>query len=757
MRRWRRFFLVAVFCCRGAWAFDPFVIGDIRVVGLQRISAGTVFNLLPVRVGERFDDRISSNVIRALYASGYFKDVRLDREGDDLVVSVIERPAIASIAITGNKTIKTDDLLRALEDTGLSEGQVFDLSLFDRVEQELRRQYFSQGRYGVQIETSQSPLEGNRVALSIDIVEGQVAKIRQINIVGNEAFSDDELLKTFQLSTPTLFSFYTHSDQYSKQKLAADLETLRSYYLDRGFINFQVDSTQVSITPDKKDIYITINLTEGDVYRIGEIKLAGELVVDAKELFPLIEPRIGNVFSRKDTTRTQSALADRLGEEGYAFANVNPIPEIDEETKEVSLTFFVDPGRRVYVRRVDLEGNTRTRDEVVRREILQMESGWISTTRVQQSRDRIDRLGYFEEVTVQTPAVPGTTDQVDVNFQVKERPSGNLLAGLGFSQTSGIIFNASISQSNFLGSGKRVTFAFNNSKVNTNYTFGYYNPYYTVDGISRGFRVFYRKTDAGEANVSDYSTDVFGGDVSFGMPLSDFDRINFDVEYENTKINLGDDPSAEVRDFLNDNGDEFDAVKLATEWSHDTRNSAIFATRGSLQRLSGEVAVPGPDLQFYKLGYRHLRFRPLTRTLTLSVDLDLAYGDSYGSTSDYPFFENFFAGGPNSLRGFEANTLGPRDSEDRATGGNIKTVGSVELIFPPPFGAETSNFRLSAFLDGGNVFEDELTADDLRFSTGFAAKWLSPVGALSFSLALPLNDKSGDDVQGFQFTFGQTF
>lgn len=756
----RRFFgclVAAGLLCQAAWGFDPFVIGDVRVLGLQRISAGTVFNALPVKVGERIDPGRSSGVIRELYKTGFFQDVRLEREGDVLVVTVVERPAIASITITGNKTLETEDLLAALEDIGLAEGQVFDLSLFDRVQQELRRQYFSQGKYGVTIDTTQTPLEGNRVALGIDIVEGLVAKILQINIVGNSAFSDKQLLKTFQLSTPTLFSFYTRSDQYSKQKLAADLETLRSYYLDRGFINFQIDSTQVSITPDKKDIYITINVTEADRYTISQLKLAGELVVDAEELFPLIESRVGSEFSRKETTRTQSQLIERLGEEGYAFANVNTIPEIDEETKQVELTFFVDPGRRVYVRRVNLEGNTRTRDEVIRRELLQMESAWISTVNVKRSRDRIDRLGYFDEVTVQTPAVPGTTDQVDVDLKVKEKPSGNLLAGIGFSQTAGVIINTSISQSNFLGSGKRMAFTFNNSAVNTNYTLGYSNPYYTIDGISRGFRAFFRKTDAGSANVTDYSTDVFGGSVSFGMPLSEFDRLRFDLEYEDVTVNLGSRPSREVAEFIADNGDHLAAVKFVTGWSHDTRNSAIFATRGSLQTLNAEVAVPGPTLQFYKLRYKHLRYRPLTRTLTLLLNLDLAYGKEYGRTEGYPFFENFFAGGPKDVRGFEANTLGPRDSKNDPIGGNIKSVANVELIFPPPFGAATSSFRLSAFLDAGNVFDDEFETSDIRVSSGLAAKWLSPVGALTFSLAVPFNDDGDDDVQHFQFTFGQTF
>lgn len=759
MSRWLSGILISVFFQLPAWGFDAFVVQDIRLEGLQRISAGTLFNYLPVKVGDRIDASRTAEIIRSLYKSAFFKDVSLEREGDVLVVLVSERPALAKIDISGNKSIETEDLLNALKDIGLAEGRVFDRSLLDKIEQELRRQYFSQGKYGVRITSTVTPVERNRVSLAIDISEGRVAKIQQINVVGNHAFTDKKLLKTFQLSTPTLLSFYTKNDQYSKQKLAADLETLRSYYLDRGYINFRIDSTQVSITPDKKDIYITVNITEGDVFKIKDVKLAGELIVPPEELFPLVVVRVGEVFSRKEATRTSSRLTDRLGDEGYAFANVNTIPDVDEQNKEVSLTFFVDPGRRVYVRRINMVGNTKTRDEVLRREMRQMEGGWISTQKVERSRTRLARLGYFEDVAVETPAVAGTTDQVDINFKVTEKPSGNLLASVGFSQSQGIVFSTSVTQDNFLGSGKRVSLSFNNSDVNTVYNFAYTNPYYTVDGVSRSFSVFYRKTDAEEANISNYTTDVFGGRVNYGIPINEFDRVLFGLEYENTDIQTTEFTSNEIQRFILDNGSQFDALKLTTSWTHDTRNRAIFPDRGGLQRVSAEVALPIGDLQFYKLNYQHRRYRPLTENLTLSLNGQVGVGNNYGDTTDYPFFEHFFAGGPRTVRGFEDNTLGPTDSNDDPFGGKIKLVGNMEVVFPPPFQTDSKTVRLSVFVDVGNVFasSDAFEADELRYSTGMAARWLSPLGALVFSLAYPLNDEPEDEVQIFQFSFGTNF
>lgn len=737
-------------------AFEPFTVTDIRVEGLQRIAPGTVFSYLPVKTGETFDEARSAEAVRALFKSGFFKDVRIERDNSVLVVVVQERPAVSNIEITGNEDIETEPLLESLKEIGFAEGRVFDRSLLDKVEQELERQYFSRGKYGVKITTTVTPIERNRVGITIAVSEGRAARIKQISIVGNTVFDDEALLEEFQLSTPTLLSFYTGVDQYSKQKLSADLETLRSYYLDRGYINFNIDSTQVSITPDKQDIYVTINITEGDQYRVKEVRLAGDLVVEPTDLFPLVLLNPGDVFSRKRVTDTVTQVSEKLGDKGYAFANVNTIPEVDNKTKEVVVTFFVDPGKRVYVRRVNMAGNARTRDEVLRREMRQMEGGWFSSSAVERSKTRLDRLGFFEEVNVETPTVPGSTDQVDVNYAVTERPSGNLMVGLGYAQSSGILFNASVSQDNFLGSGKRVSFAFNNSDVNTVYSFNYLNPYYTIDGVSRGFGLFYKETDAGEANVAEYEVDTFGGNVSYGIPINEFDTVRLNVDYENLDITSTAFTSNEIRQFLTDHGNQFDNVKLTGGWSHDTRNKTIFPDRGSLQRASGELTVPGLDLQYYKLGYEAQGYTPLTKNFTLLLNGEVGYGDGYGDFEALPFFENYYAGGIRSVRGFEDNTLGPKDSLGDPLGGGFRVVGNVEVLFPPPFFTKTNSFRMSTFMDVGNVYASysDFEAGDLRYSVGVGATWLSPLGALSFSLAKPLNSKDGDEEQVFQFTIG---
>ncbi|NNG12700.1 MAG: outer membrane protein assembly factor BamA [Halobacteria archaeon] len=742
-----------------ARAFEPFVVEDVRVEGLQRISAGTVFNYLPVKVGETIDTEGSAAAIRALFKTGFFNDVYLEQDGDILVVHVTERAAISSIEIKGNRDLETDELLDGLKQIGLAEGRVFDRSLLDKVEQELQRQYFSRGKYAVRLDTTVTPLERNRVGILIDISEGRVARIKQINIVGNQYYPDTELLDDFTLSTPTFFSFITKNDQYSKQKLAADLEILRSFYLDRGYLNFNITSTQVSITPDKKDIYITINISEGEQYRISEVTLSGDLVVEPEELFPLVRINPEDVFSRKRVTEAVDRISAKLGDNGYAFANVNTVPELDDEKNEVSLAFFIDPGNRVYVRRVNLEGNVSTRDEVLRREMRQMEAGWFSAEKVERSRERLQRLGYFEDVNVETPTVPGTTDQVDVNYSVTETSSGSITAGLGYSQSSGLLFNASVSQDNFLGSGKRVSFAFNNSDVNTLYSFSYTNPYYTIDGISRGFGMYYRETDADEANLSDYTTDSFGVNVSFGIPITEFERIYLNTEYENIELKPTISSPFEVFDFINQHGDSYDNIKLTGSWTHDTRNKALFADRGGLMRVALETTVPGSGLEYYKLNYRQSQFVPLTRKLTLSLNGELGYGDGFGDFEQLPFFENFFAGGVRSVRGFEDNTLGPRDSNGNPIGGSFRVVGNAELIFPVPFFEDTKSFRMSAFFDIGNVFRDfeDFDAGDLRYSAGLAGLWLSPLGPLSISLGYPINDESGDEIQNFQFTIGTFF
>lgn len=756
-----RCLLVCMFCIPVSAVADSFVIEDIRVEGLQRISAGTVFNYMPVSVGQAIDTEQNAAIIRSLYKTGFFKDVRLEREGDVLVVFVRERPAIASINISGNESMEIEQLLEALKDIGLAEGRVFNRSVLDKIERELQRQYFSQGKYGVKLSSTVTPLERNRVGIAIDISEGEAARIKSINIVGNQAFEEEELLDEFKLSTTGWLSFYFKDDQYSRQKLSGDLESLRSYYLDRGYIDFKINSTQVSITPDKQDIYVTINVSEGDVFTINDILLAGELVVPKEDIFPLIHLSRGEVFSRKQVVASSERINDLLGNHGYAFANVNSIPEIDAEKRQVAITFFTDPGKRVYVRRVNLKGNSKTRDQVLRREMRQMESAWFSAEQITRSRERLQRLGFFEEVTVETPAVPGSTDQVDVNVTVEEKPAGSFVAGFGYSQSQGFIFNTNITESNFLGTGKRVTIGFNNSSANTLYQLAYTNPYYTIDGISRGFNLKFRETDFEELDTADYATDTVLAGVNFGVPISEEERLNFTLDAEQTDFNLGSTPSVEVQDFVQSNGEDFLDFKVGASWTSDSRNRSVFATKGGMQSVNLEASLPGSDLKYYKLTYRHQRFFSMSKTFTLGLKGDVGYGDSYGDTVNLPFYENFFAGGFGTVRGFTSNSLGPRDSKDDPLGGNFKLTGSAQLLFPAPFKLADKTLRLSVFGDMGNVYDldggDGFEPSELRYSTGFSAVWLSPMGVLTFSLAQPFNTDSSDDEERFQFNFGSEF
>jgi outer membrane protein insertion porin family len=734
-----------------------FIVKDIRVEGLQRISAGTVFNYLPVKPGDVVNARSVPQIIRTLYKTGFFKDVRLERDGNVLNIVVRERPAIAQIDISGNKSIKTEDLKKGLNDIGLAEGRTFNRSVLDKIEQELRRQFFNSGKYGVQLQTEVTPLERNRVAVKIKIQEGDTARIQGINIIGNKTFDDETLMTAFESKVGGWFAFFTKEDQYSRQKLAGDLELIKSFYLDRGYLNFAVDSTQVTISPDKKGIFIAINVSEGDIYTIGDIKITGKLIIDPEEYFPLIHLQRTEPFSRRKVVDSTDRITEKLSEMGYAFANVNHIPEIDEEKKTVSITYFMDPGKRVYVRRIDVKGNSRTRDRVVRREMRQMENTWMSNSKLTLSRERLRRLGFFEDVTVETPTVPGSTDMTDVLVTVKEKPSGSLAGGLGYSGSQGVSFSASITEDNFLGTGKKVTLAANTSSYNTRYQLSYFNPYATINGISRGFNLSYQKTDYDELNISDYQTDISEASVNYGVPISDFNRIRVKFAIENIDLTLGTLPPLEIIDFVLNEGDSYLDFKLTGSWSHDSRDSAIFPTVGTSQSLSAGVTIPGSDLQFYKLSYRYRQYLPLYRRFVFAGRAEVGYGDSYGKTSALPFFENYYAGGEKTVRGFKNNTLGPRDSTGDPIGGNIKLVGGLELYSPPPFAQLESTVRMSVFLDAGNVFQDRVEFDEIRYSVGIGATWLSPMGAMTLSYGVPLNDQKYDDVENFQFSFGSIF
>jgi len=738
---------------------ETFQVEDIKVVGLERISAGTVFTYLPVQVGERFDTQRTPEVIRALYKTGFFEDVELRRRNNVLVVSVVERPAIAEVEVTGNDDIGDEQLDQALRQVGLVKGRVFNRSVLERMERELRQQYFARGKYNVRIDTQVKELARNRVAVAIDISEGQVAKIRKVTIVGNDAYDDETLLDQLDSGVPAPWAVFSSRDEYSKQKLSSDLETLKSHYLDHGYLNFNIESTQVSMTPDKKELYITINVDEGERFRVSKVKLAGDLILPEGELRELVPMESGEIFSRAEVTEAVQAISERLGDRGYAFANVNPVPEVDEEANEVALTLFVDPGQRVYVRRINFHGNDQTKDEVLRREMRQMESAWYATSKIDRSKVRIQRLSYVESVDIETRRVAGQNDQVDLDVTVTERRSGQLVVGAGFSQSQGLLLNLNVSQNNFLGEGKRLSVDVNTSSVNTIYSLSYNNPYYTIDGISRGFRLFYRETDAEELDISEYSTDRAGARVNFGIPLTEYDTFRPEVGAESIKVDASDSAAVEVTDFLDENGDSFTVLPLEADVVHDTRNRTVFPDKGNLQRLGTEIAVPVGDLRYYKLDYRNQLYLPLTEDFILSLNGELSYGDSYAETSDLPFFEKFFAGGINSVRGYEANSLGPEDSTGDPFGGNFRTIGSAEVLFPMPFAPDTRSLRMGAFVDAGNVFVDydQFAFGELRASAGVSMSWLSPVGALTFSLAKALNAEAGDETQVFQFTVGASF
>jgi outer membrane protein insertion porin family len=754
--------LVAGMFATQAWALDPFVVKDIRVEGIQRTDAGTIFSYLPVKVGDSIDDEKAAAAIRALYATGFFRDVRLEAQDGVLIVTVLERPTISAIEITGAKEFEKDTLKKALKDIGLAEARIFDRSALDRAEQEIKRQYISRGRYAAEVSTIVTPQERNRASINFVVTEGEVAKIAQINIVGNSAFSEKDLLSEMVLTTPGWLTWYTKNDQYSKQKLSADLETLRSFYTNRGYLEFNVESTQVSITPDKEEIYITVNITEGPKYTVGEIRMGGELLLPEAELRRLITLRTGETFSRERLTESAKLVGDRLGQEGYAFANVNAIPEIDRSKREASFTFFVDPGRRVYVRRINITGNTRTRDEVIRREMRQLEGAWYDNSKIQRSKIRVDRLGFFSEVNVETPSVAGANDQIDVEVAVVEKPTGTLNLGAGFSQGDGLILSGSIAQQNVFGSGNALSLQLNSSRVNRTYAISYTNPYFTPDGISRGFDVYRKDVDATSLTIASYKTKTYGAGVRFGIPLTETDSVNFGLAAERTEIELSSIAPIRYLDYINTFGSLTNSLVGRVGWARDSRDSILYPTRGRFQTITGEFGIPGTDLQYYKINYQHQWFKPIPipffRDLVLALNGEVGYGDGYGG-KPLPFYKAYYAGGVNSVRGYDTSTLGPRDENGDPIGGNRRIVGNAELLFPFPGLSKDKSVRASLFFDAGQIKGQGTQPDfeGFRFSTGLAIQWASPVGPLKFSFAFPLAKKEGDRVQRFQFQVGAGF
>jgi len=752
-------------------------VEEVRIEGLQRISASLVLRELLFRVGDRVSQEKIASAIHRLFATGNFDDVQVLREDNVLIISVSERPTISKIDFEGNKLIDTDTLKEGLKQSGLQKGNVFQRASLDRVKVELERQYIAQGRYGARVKSEAVPLPDNKVKLKITIQEGNAASIAHMNIVGNQRFSDEQLLGAFQLKKKHFWSFFKGDDKYAKEKLAGDLEALRSYYLDRGYVNFTIESTQVSISPNRERVYIAVNISEGEQFKLGKVSLVGKLPIDEKELSKLILLKTEQVFSQNTITLTENLLSKRLGNEGYTFARVKGVPDITTKNDRVDINFYVDAGKRMSVRRINFAGNEKTEDQVLRREMRQMEGTWASSALIDRSRARLEQLGFFKRgVGVDMNKVPGTEDQLDVDFSVEEQPSGSIGASVGYQIDVGLIFSADVKQTNFLGTGNQVAFALQRNKFRNSYNFSYLNPYFTVDGISRGYNFYFNETDYAEANLSNFSSDAVGANVRFGYPISEEERLSFSVGFDKTTIKANTFSSLEVVDFIGGSyplasgttaEKDFSTVNVISSWRRSTLNAGLLPDRGASHNLSFELAVPGIDVEYYKLTYQGEKYLPLTRSLTFRLSTDLGYGDGYSDTERLPFYKHFYAGGIGSVRGYDSRSLGPKDTAlpPDPFGGNILTAGSIELIFPAPFVKDKRMVRTVLFLDGGNVFDSnrdselglEISADQFRYALGFGLTWVTPIGPISLTLARALRDQPGDEPRTFDFSLGFGF
>ena len=765
--------LVTLFYCTSSFGF---VISDIRVEGLQRVSAGTVFGAVPYSVGDNVGAEEIRTIARSLFQTETFDDVQIGRDGNVLVIVVKERPTIDSIEFEGNKAIKTEALIEGLQGSGLSEGQIFKKVTLDQIASDLERQYVSQGRYDANIETTIEDLPRNRVAIKVDVYEGNVSGIRHINIVGNTVFDDESLIDLLELKLPGWLSFYTKDDQYSREKLQSDIEVLESYYLDRGYLTFRVDSTQVSIAPNMEDVYITINVIEGDQFKISAVEVAGELRdIPEENIRAMLLTREGQIFSRQYMTFSEERIESALGNAGYTFASATGEPVANGDGETVTVKYFIDAGKRAYVRRLSFQGNTVTQDHVLRREMRQMEGGWASTAMIEGSKIRLQRLGFFKDVSVETPAVPGTDDQIDVNYTVEEQPSGSISATLGYAQRMGLILGLGYQESNVFGTGNSINIGINRSDYQQSLNVSFFDPYYTVDGVSRGYAAFFRKSDYEERNIASFSTDSYGINVSFGYPISEISRIGLTVGIERTEIKEGVIPAQEISEFLDEEGNEFDLVSLTASYSMSALNRGLLPSGGRSQSLSFEMTVPGSELEYYRLNYTGQVFYPLFNPFVLRLRANLGYGEAYGGTENFPFYKHFFGGGMGSVRGYESNSLGPRSTpspqdqfnDPDPIGGNVLVELSAEVLFPLPFIEDQSQLKSVLFFDAGNVFNTncpdvsvyclDLDNGELRYSAGIAVTWITGFAPISFALAFPLNDKQGDESESFQFELGKTF
>ncbi|CAM4004692.1 outer membrane protein assembly factor BamA [Bordetella bronchialis] len=750
-----------------AHAFDPFVVKDIRVEGIQRIDAGTVFGYLPFKVGDTFTEDTATDAVRRLYGSGFFSDVRIETNNNVVVVVVQERATIASITFNGMREFDSKAILDSLRTVGFAEGRIFDRSMLERAELELKQQYMSKGKYGVEVTSTVTPLPRNRVGISFDIFEGDVAKIREIHFVGNKAFSESELLDQIQMTTPGWLTWYTDTDKYSREKLEGDMERIRSFYLDRGYLEMTLEPPQVTISPDRKDIYITYTVHEGEPYKVRSVKLAGNLLGLDKQIEALVQVKAGETFSAAKTNDSAKAITDYLGELGYAFANVNPNPQLDRAKHEADLTFYVDPSRRVYVRRIQIGGNTRTRDEVIRREMRQEEAAWYDAGDIKMSRDRVDRLGYFNDVNVKTDPVPGSPDQVDVNVDVKEKPTGMVNLGVGYGSTDRAIFSAGISEDNVFGSGTNLTLQLNTSKTNRAVVLSHTDPYWTKDGISRTTSLYYRQTRPFIDNDGEYRVDTMGLGMNFGVPISEYDRIILGAAFERNRVHLDSNSPLAYQEYVDQYGDTTNSILLTTGWNKDTRDSALAPTKGYFTKLQANVSTM--DLKYTMLSAQQQYYLPLGRSYTLALNGMMDWGQAYGG-KDFPVIKNVYAGGIGSVRGYEGASLGPRDTlTGDFLGGARRIVANAQLYLPFPGATKDKTLRWFLFTDAGRVQPGSgLTCTagknnevedpcGWRYSAGVGLSWQSPLGPLQLSYGRPLNAKSGDDTQSFQFQIGTGF
>ena len=778
---------------------ESFTVGDIRVEGLQRISEGTVFNYLPVNIGDHLDGQRIGEAMRALYATGFFRDVELRRDGNTLLVVVVERPSIAKFEIKGNKDIKTEDLQKSLRNVGLAQGKTFDRSVLDEVKQYLTDQYFSRGKYAVRVDTKITELPGNKVDVLVDIKEGKRAKIEMINLVGDTKFKEKDVLGTFELKTPNWLSWYKQDDRYSRESLTGDLEKLRSYYMDRGYANFQIESTQVAIAPEKDDMYITVNVNEGDVFKVSEVKLAGTMVVPEADLKRLLLIHPGDIFSRKQVTSSQQLMSYRLGADGYAFAKIDPVPTPDNAKKTVSLTFFIEPGNRVYVRHINFDNTTAINDETLRREMRQLEGGWLSNSALERSKERIQRLPYVEKVEFETKPVAGSADLVDVDYNIKEGLPGQFGGGIGYSESQGAILNGNFVHSNFMGTGNRVALELNGGRYSKVYSFQHTNPYTTIDGVARTESLTYRKITQFTSASSDFSTKTLSAGVDYGYPISEFQSLRLGGSFQHAELLTTELSSApEAVEWVQNNGhpfsssttqgtppqtyqffgSRFNTIELTAGWGYDSRNRSIFADRGTRARVNFSYTLPSSDVKFYTASYDILQFVPLFKGFSLMFNHEVAYGNALGSTTAIPPYRQFFGGGPDSVRGYRESRLGPKDKFGNPYGGNLSVLAQAELLLPIPDKWRNSA-RFSFFYDIGNVFSTQGTkfvgrdgitpvdydfsVKELKRSAGVAVQWLAPLGVFRFSFAIPMNASSSngvrysDETEGFQFSIGQAF